>query len=121
MQVPLFTLCSADSSVTSLLGTSPCRLYPFGTAPQLVTTPYAVYQTVYASPEQVIDGAPDIDAITTQVDCYADTGAGALAVASVIRSAIETSAHIVGFREWPQDKDTKRFRFTLDVDWYVSR
>jgi hypothetical protein len=72
MQTTLFSLCAANTAVKNLLGTAPVRLYPFGTAPQNVVKPYAVYQTISGSPENLLSGAPDIDGIMQQVDEYAN-------------------------------------------------
>ena len=121
MYPPIFATCSAVSAVTTMIGTSPVRLYPFGEAPQGVPLPYVVWQSVYGSPENVIDGAPTIDQYTIQVDCYAATGTTARAVAQAMRDAIQTSAHIVGWRGESRDVETGHYRYSFDVDWYVSR
>ena len=118
MRPPVFITCTTDATVALLIGT---RLYPFGTAPEGAAYPYAVYQAIHGRPELLLSDSPEIDDIHIQIDCYADTGAECEQVAEALRGAIEPVAHVTGFREWPQDKETKRFRFTLEVDWFVSR
>jgi len=117
---PLFSTCAASSAVTALLGSNPVRIYPFGTAPQDVTLPYAVYQTVGGSPENFVTDAPDMDIYTVQVDIYAATGASALAVRNAMRDAIQSKAHIISWRD-SYDTATKRYRQSFDVDWFVNR
>lgn len=121
MYAPIFSACAASSSVTDLLGTSPVRLYQFGLAPQKVTYPYAVWQTVSGSPENFLAGRPDADSYTLQVDVYADTASSARAVAKAIRDAIELHAHVVGWRGESIGPETKKYRFGFDVDWIVQR
>lgn len=121
MYPPIFEVCKADAAVVALLGSSPLRFYPFGEAPQKVAKPYAVWQQVGGAPENYLAGRPDIDAYTLQVDVYADSAASARAVAEAIRNAIELRAHIVAWRGESRDPETKHYRSSFDVDWFVQR
>ena len=118
---PIFTVASADSAVTALIGASPVRLYPFGEAPQGVQLPYVVWQVVSGSPSNYLAGRPDVDGFTLQVDVYAATGASARSVASVLRNAVELRAHIVRWGGESKDEETKRYRLSFDIDWHVPR
>lgn len=118
---PIFQVCTAAAPVTALLGLNPTRLYPFGEATQGVIYPYAVWQTVTGLPENYIDRTPDMDSYTLQIDVYAETGTSVRAVAEALRDAIETSAHIVSWRGESRDPETKRYRLSFDVDWFVAR
>lgn len=61
MYPPIFTLLSAAAGVTSIIGSSPCRAYPFGNAPDGVTKPYITWQNIGGSPENYLKDAPNID------------------------------------------------------------
>ena len=76
MYAPIFAVCSASAQVKALIGSNPVRLYLFGEAPQGVTYPYAVWQSVGGTPENFLAGRPDADSYTTQVDVYAVAHAG---------------------------------------------
>jgi len=121
MYPPIFATCSIVSAVQTQLGTTPCRLYPFGEAPQGVAKPYAVWQTIGGSPENYIDKVPDIDAIAIQVDVYASTAASARAAATALRDAIEPVAHVTRWGGESRESDTNLYRLSFDVDWWVIR
>ena len=121
MYAPIFAVCSASAQVKALIGSNPVRLYPFGEAPQGVTYPYAVWQSVGGAPENFLAGRPDADSYTTQVDVYADTAASAREVAKALRDAVELVAHVVAWRGESRDPETKKYRFSFDVAWIVMR
>ncbi|WAT06489.1 DUF3168 domain-containing protein [Rouxiella badensis] len=121
MMTPIFSVCAAAPAVTALLGTMPVRLYPFGMQDDKVTYPYAVWQNVSGSPENYLGTRPDIDSFTLQVDVYADTAAQAVTVAKVMRDAIEPHAYITRWGDQERDTETKRYRYSFDVDWIVKR
>lgn len=121
MYPPFFATCYADAGVKAIFGTTPCRVYPFGEAPQRVTRPYAVFQTVTGLPENYIGQSPDMDGFTVQVDVYATTVAAARSGAEAIRDAIEGRCHITGWRGESRDPQTNSYRYSFDCDWFVSR
>ena len=121
MYPPIFETCSAAAGVTALLGSSPVRLHPFGEAPQGVTKPYAVWQTVGGFPENFLGNTPDADTFTIQIDAYATTPASARAVAQAIRTAIETAAYVTGYNGESRDEETNLYRYGFTVDWIVQR
>lgn len=118
---PIFEVCSTDFGVQTYLGSSPCRFYPFGEAPQRVELPYAVWQTISGAPENYLNQRPDIDRYTLQVDVYASNASEARDVAEALNFAIETYAHIIGWRGESRDPDTDHYRYSFDVDWMVKR
>jgi len=117
---PIFDLCSQDADLRSLLGQR-LRLFPFGEAPQGVTYPYAVWQTVYGSPENYLADRADMDAIGTQIDVYSDTAVQARDVSEAIRGAIEGAAYVTAFNGESVDPVTRKYRDSFTVDWLVSR
>lgn len=121
MYPPIFVAAKADAAVTTLLGNAPLRLYPFGEAPQGVSLPYAVWQVVNGSPENFLSGRPDIASYRLQVDVYAATGAAARSVADALEHAIELQAHVVSYNGEDRDKETRNYRSSFDVNWFVNR
>lgn len=121
MYPPVFSTCSEVSAVTALIGASPCRLYPFGEAPEKVAKPYAVWQTIGGQPENYIDTVPDADSYTLQVDVYATSAASARSVGVALRDAIEPHAHVVSWRGESKDTETGSYRLSFDVSWIVQR
>lgn len=119
--VPIFQTCKADSAVTNLLGTSPVRLYEFGEAPQLVETPYVVWQVISGVPLNHLNARPNMDEVRIQIDIYGVKAADVRAVQDAILGAIEPAAHVVSYNGELTDKDTKLRRASFDVNWYVPR
>lgn len=118
---PIFSICAADNGVKALLGTSPVRFWPFGSAPQGASMPYGVWQLIGGTPENYLGNAPDMDRFSIQVDVYASTGTVAENTAAVLRDAIEPHAYITAWRGGDRDLTTKTFRVSFDVDWIKER
>ncbi len=121
MIAPIFTVCAASPSVVALLGGDTLRLYPFGQQDDNVIYPYVVWQNVTGSPENYLAQRPDADSFTLQVDVYADTPDQAITVAAAVRDAIEPHAYITRWGGQDKDSNTKRYRYSFDVDWIVKR
>jgi hypothetical protein len=132
MNPPLFATLFASSAVKAIFGSSPLRIYAFGDAPAKGATgyavPYAVFQTVFGSPENYLGNVPDLDAWRVQVDVYAtDTGAGGNALtnarngAKAIRDALEPVAYVVSFNLEGKDEATQLHRYSFDVSFQTSR
>ncbi|HBR4759154.1 TPA: DUF3168 domain-containing protein [Klebsiella pneumoniae] len=120
MIAPIFAVCAASQAVRDLLG-SPVRLYPFGLQDDNIVYPYAVWQNISGVPENYLDRRPDVDSYTLQVDVYSDTVTSAQEVAKALRDAIEPNAYITRWGSQSRDPETKRFRYSFDVDWIVKR
>lgn len=118
---PVFPTAFASAAVKAALGTSPCRVYPFGEAPEGVTLPYAAWQIITGSPENYLSNTPDTDSYTVQVDVYGATSASVLAAAKTLRDAFEPVAHIVRWGGTGRDPVTRNFSFSFDVDWIDYR
>jgi hypothetical protein len=121
MYPPIFQTVAAAGAVTALLGTSPVRFYPFGSAPALVAKPYAVWRTVYGSPENILEGLPGSDTFGIQIDVYAATGASARAVGDALQAAIEPVAYVTAYNGESQDPETKNYNYSFTVDWMKVR
>jgi len=121
MIAPIFSVCSQDKTLQQLLGSSPIRLYPFGEHFGNVVYPYAVWQGIGGSPENYLGNRPDIDRFGIQIDVYASTAKEATSVATAIRDAVEGAAYVTRWGQQTMDSETKKYRYSFDVDWLVHR
>lgn len=118
---PVFATAVANAAVTSKLGTSPTRLFLFGEAPQVVTKPYAVWQTVSGGPYNYLKTLPDVDRYTVQIDVYGDTVSSVRDAAEALRDAFEPVAYVVSWRGESRDTQTQNYRYSFDIEWHVAR
>jgi len=122
---PIFIYASASNAVKALIGSSPVRFWPFGSAPQpgqpAYGRPYAVWQLVYGSPENYLGNLPNADSYGCQVDAYADTATLARAVAQALRDSLEPHGHVVSYNGEDLDKATGLYRASFTVDLWNER
>lgn len=121
MTAPLFKRCATNADVTALLGTDPVRVFPFGLAPLNVMKPYAVWQVVGGTPENLLAGRPSIERQLLQIDVYADSAEQARTVLATIEHAIELECYVTRYSGESRDPDTQSYRSSMDVDWLVPR
>lgn len=118
---PLFAIASVDTSVTALLGDSPVRFFPFGEAEANPVLPYAVWQTVFGTPENYLGDLPDTDRFGIQLDVYAHEASEARQIAQVLRAVFEPHAYVTSYNGESRDPVTRNYRYSLTVDWIVHR
>lgn len=118
---PVFPILSSNTGVTSFLGVSPTRVYPFGEAPQDVLKPYAVWQTISGSPENYLGDLPDADSYTVQIDVYANTSGSVIDSARAIRNALEPVAYVTSLGNTSRDTETRDYHYPMSVDFIVNR
>lgn len=121
MHAPVFETAVASVGVTTLLGSTPTRLYLFGQAPQPVTLPYAVWQQVSGSPYNHLTSIPRVDRYTTQIDVYGASVDSVRGAAEALRDAFEPVAKIENWRGESRDATTQNYRYGFDVVWNVLR
>lgn len=121
MYPPIFQLAAQDAAVKAALGTNPTRLFLFGLAPEGVADPYAVWQVTGGAPENYLAGRPCIDGFTVQIDVYGNAVTQVRAAAKALRDALELHAYVVSWRGETRDPETKRYRSSFDMSWYVNR
>lgn len=117
---PVQDLAEADAGVQAVLGIPP-RFYSFGEAPSPVTKPYATWQTVNGSPENLLSGRPTDDDYTNQVDVYGDTPKQAKAAAKALVRAFELSGYITSWNLDGRDVPTKLWRISFNVEFITPR
>ena len=118
---PVFAILNASSVVKNLLGASPLRVFPWGAAPQTTAKPYATYTVYNGLPENSLSDTPDMDALSTQIDVWAESVDSCLAVAEAVRNVIEPYAHLTSFSSISPDEDTELFRQRMDFDFFTER
>lgn len=116
---PLFKTLQASATVRSIFGQTP-RVHRFGEAPQNETTPYATWLTL-TTPENELSDVPGIDRHSVQIDVWSDKQNEATAAATAIRDALETIAHMTQVQQYPRDEVTRKYRVSMDFDWFHSR
>jgi len=123
MMAPIFALCSSDTTLQGLLSDDAGRfqLYPFGEAPQLGAKPYAVWQVVGGSPENYISNVPDIDSYSIQIDVYAREASAAREAVRALMGVIEYVAHVFNYIDERRTTETRAYRCSFTVDWFVDR
>ncbi len=122
MPVPLFATVKDDATVQSLLKTGNIlRVFSFGNAPQNVELPYVVWQTISGTPNNYVTCTPVIEEHLIQVDCYAATQSEVQQVQAAMESAIEKEAKIMSYRGESIEPETKLWRSSFDISWYIKR
>ena len=79
------TITLADGTVSGLVGS---RMYP-AALPQNATLPAIVYHIISTVHNQRLGGNVDVSMATVQMDCYASTNAGSIALAEAVRLALQ--------------------------------
>ena len=121
MEAPFYPVVSADSGVQALLGSgSSIRLYP-AEAPHNVQSPYAIFSSIYATPENDLDAGAGADTYALQIDCYSKDYDQAVSVAGAIRTAIEPHAIVTSLRGVSRDPVTRLFNYQFDIEWMTTR
>lgn len=117
---PIYELAAASTAVKALLGNPP-RFYLFGEATPDVAKPYAVWQSIYGSPDNYLGNNPDADQFGAQVDVYADTASGVRAVVTALRDAWQGRGYIVSWNAEARDPETRAYQSTFTVEFWVKR
>lgn len=121
MNSQLFTILNSNATVKSYLGNNPLRVFPYGLAPKNVTRPYAVYVVTNALPENYLDKVPDVDAISVQINIYANTEQSLTNCFTSVRNALEPHAHMINFATPDTDVEDGLFSCRMEFDFWDNR
>jgi len=118
---PVFALLNVPA-VTALVGTNPVRVYRAGYAPQDAPLPHVTWQVIAGSPDATLD-LPGMDNHRVQVDCWAADSASCIALARVVRDAMENDGEnvMVSINGDDVDPDTKEYRWSMDFSIWTPR
>ena len=120
MTPPIYTTLQASAAVRSIFGARP-RVFKDGEAPQGVATPYATWLVVSGVPQNSLSETPTIEQQGVQIDVYAATESEVDAGAIAVRDQMETVTHMTSWRSPPRDEQTRRFRRSMDFDYWLPR
>lgn len=118
MLPPIYQTLVAAPAVYAIVGE---RIYRHDSAPQDTTRPYITWALAGGSPDNNLCGAPDIDRLLIQLDCWHQTDAGIVTLAQAVRAAIEPQATITGYPINAREPETKLYRIALQFDWFLGR
>lgn len=125
MDAPVYTTLNAAPAVVALLKAdaagSQLRVYPAGEVPQGTIKVYLTYSLISGQPENHLNQVPQIDDFSDQIDIYGITEADVIAVGKAVRNAIEPVAHIISWLGISREPDTKLYRLSCEVEWFVDR
>lgn len=125
MIAPIYPLARSSSAVMAILGSPNPRFYAFGNAPQPgkpgYALPYAVWQTVYGSPENYVNQRPDVDNWGIQVDAYAASAQQARDVSQALSDALEGQAHVTAWNGEDRETETNLYRVSFTVEFWTPR
>lgn len=117
----VYAVLAAAGPVTSIVGTTPARIYRHGHAPQDVARPYVTWQLIAGEPANTLSETPAVDRCTLQVDCWHPTDAGVVDLSTAVRNAIEPHAHLTATLIDEQEPETRLYRLALQFDWWHPR
>jgi hypothetical protein len=114
----VLAVLKADASVTAIVGTgTSARISPLIKS-QNITLPAVTLQRTSTTPTNSLGSIPHtgLDQTRVQVDCWADSYAGARALSATCRAALQTAGHpCVGeFDAYDPETDPGVYRLTLD-------
>ncbi len=121
MNPGIFAALSNDAIVASILGATPCRIYPYGMAPDNVQSPYATYGVISGLPENTLDGVPIIDNMGTQIDIWSESIGACEDAFTAIRNVLELLGYMTSFTSATRDPETKKFTARMEFDLWVNR
>lgn len=114
----LYQILSNNTTVNTIISG---RVYRHGSAPQMTEKPFIIWQLTSGSPENTLGNIPDIDSLSIQVDCYHQTDAGVIELATAVRDTLEPLAHMTGIPVDQREDETRLYRMTLEFDWWLYR
>ena len=121
-----FPFLFADPNCRAILGSSPMRVFPHGSAPQGVAYPYVTYSAASIVPINSLDmgGAP-ADTTLVQVSIWSqNNGTGQTSLMTTyraVRATLEAGHDIEAVRDMGKDAETGSYRIDLDVRMFVHR
>jgi hypothetical protein len=115
---PVHQTLLQDSTVQSLIGSA---IYRHDDAASDIVGDYAVW-SVSGAPLNNLSDLPPVDQWTVSVTVWSDDDQRVETIAQAIRDALEPVAHLISIPVDNRDRGaTKRYRITMQFDWWFSR
>ena len=111
----LIDILLADAATIALVGN---RITPL-TRPQDLQLPAITAQRISVVPQNSLRGFANLDANRVQLDCWADTYAGARALAAACRTAINAAGHVCVSEVDDFEIETRTFRVIQDYSVWL--
>ena len=126
MLPPVFQWLKASTDVKNIVGTNPPRIWRHGIAPQQpegqpMSDPYITWFVGSLVPENNLSDLPPTDRVTVQVDCWHQTDAGIVLLATAARDAMEAECHMTGVIANLREPETRLFRIGMQFDVWLDR
>ena len=83
--------------------------------------PYIVWRLLTATPELTTHRRAPADRCSISVDVFARDEAEREALTAAARNALEPHGHILTIQSLGQDAETRLWRMTFDMDWFIAR
>jgi len=113
----IYTILSNDSGVTALT----TSIY-IGQAPQGLSAPYIVIDTIVQLPQNTLSERPSTDNKLISIDCYGQTQQESIAIFEACQTALELDVMISGVNIYGiRDPDINVFRTQFDVSEWANR
>lgn len=117
----IYQILRESAQVKAIVGASPSRIYRHESAPQDTTKPYITWLVITGLPQNTLSEAPEIDAMSVQIDCWHQTDKGVEALAVAVRDAMEVVSHMTGIILNEREQQTKLYRVALQFDVWLDR
>jgi len=126
MLPPIFTTLKASTDVKNIVGQNPPRIYRHGSAPERpdnlpLSDAYITWFVVTDTPENNLSSLPPTDRVNVQIDCWHQTDAGIVLLATAVRDAMEPVAHMTGVPVDTKEIETKLYHMALTFDYWLDR
>lgn len=117
MLPPVYATLMADATVASMTG---------GRIRQDVGNPdegapYIVWRLLTATPELTTQRRAPADRCSISVDVFASNEDERETLTKAARDALEPHGHILTIQSLGKDADTRLWRMTFDMDWFIAR
>lgn len=115
----IFTALTGNAGLAALVST---RIFP-GICPPGTAVPYVIYQKIASDPAAVHEGASEIAHDLYQFSCFATTFAGARAVRTALRTALDgvalASGDVPGLAGERDGHEPAVDQFRADIDFMI--
>lgn len=119
---PIFSLLNASAAVKAKLKSGDIlRAYEFGLAPQNVSKPYLVWQSVSGNPKYTLEKRPCSEQHLVQIDIYDETPNQIKDLLDAVEYAIEDAGIITNYRGIERDSETLNYRASFDISFFINR
>lgn len=115
LETKLETLLSGDTGIAAIVDT---RVYS-DEAPQDSALPYVVYQRISSGRQYSLTGYSNLENPRVQIDCYASTKSGAVALSDAVVAAMRAATTFGTDGDDPKAMPREDEAFRMSVDFSI--